>query len=212
MILILYAVVILAYLSLAVELISFPVPSVASTYQLGYQATESDKKTEEHGKLGTIKQWSFPKKVFFLFLPAVVNILVFIYPIGRLVAFDKIAIPFDLYAFNWASIILGSLLVLIGRVITFSSVLNIRKNNQQKGNSFELKKKGLFNLSRNPGLIGMYLMIIGFFIIFPNFLFLLGILFYLGYMHFKVLLEEDFLKNHFGSPYIEYKNRTNRYI
>lgn len=212
MILILYAVVILAYLSLVIELISFPVPSVASTYQLGYQATESDKKTEEHEKLGSIKKWPFTKKVFFLFLPAVINVLVFIYPIGRVFAFDKMAIPLDLYSFNWSSIILGSLLVLIGRTITFSSVLNIRKNNQQKGNSFELKKKGLFNLSRNPGLIGMYLMIIGFFIIFPNLLFFLGILFYLGYMHFKVLLEEDFLKNHFGSPYIEYKNHTNRYI
>jgi protein-S-isoprenylcysteine O-methyltransferase Ste14 len=70
---------------------------------------------------------------------------------------------------------------------------------------------GLFSRMRNPGLVGLYIFIFGIWISIPSIYFLLGILFYIGYMHFKVLMEEDFLTNRYGSSYNEYISKTRRY-
>ena len=199
-------IVILAYLSLLVELLFFPVPSVASTYQLAYKANESSEKTEETGKVGVVKEWSFLKKIFLLILPATINILVFIAPLIIILCFQGL-VQKEMYL-----LILGILLIILGRGLTFYAAINIRRNNKQEGVSFELKEKGIFAKSRNPILMGMHLMIIGLLLLTLNYLLLVGVVFYLGYMHFKVLLEEDFLQLHFGNTYLEYKNLTRRYL
>jgi len=209
MILYISIIVVLAYVSLLVELLFFPVPSVASTYQLGYKANESSKKTEQKGKIGAIKNWSIGKKFFLLALPATINIGVFIFPLVALFFVEKMP---QLIQQNQWLLLFGILLVILGRVLTFSTALLIRNRNSQKGDDFSLKQKGIFAKSRNPILVGMHIMILGLLFVFPNVLFLLGILFYFGYMHYKVTLEEDFLQNHFGESYINYKKSIRRYI
>ncbi len=195
----------LAYFSLVIELLFFPVPSVASTYQLGYKANESSKKTEQKGKIGEVKNWPIWKKIFLLGLPAAINIGVFIFPI--------IALLFEMpIQQNQWLFLFGILLVVLGRILTFSTALLIRNRNSQKGDDFSLKQTGIFARSRNPILLGMHIMILGMLFIFPNILFFFGILFYFGYMHYKVVLEEDFLQNHFGESYMNYKKSIRRYL
>ena len=109
-------IVILAYLSLLVELLFFPVPSVASTYQLAYKANESSEKTEETGKVGVVKEWSFLKKIFLLILPATINILVFIAPLIIILCFQGL-VQKEMYL-----LILGILLIILGRGLTFYAV------------------------------------------------------------------------------------------
>lgn len=202
----LLSVVVLAYLSLVIELLFFPVPSVASTYQLAYKANESIQKTEEKGKIGVVKEWSFLKKIFLLILPSIINIIVFVAPLIIVFCYQEF-VQKEMYL-----LILGILVVILGRGITFFAAISIRNNNKQEGTSFELKEKGIFAKSRNPIVVGTHLFIIGLLLITPNWLLLIGVVFYLGYMHFKILLEEDFLQLHFGNTYLEYKNLTRRYL
>ena len=205
-------IVLLAYISLVIELVFFPVPSVASTYQLTVKARPNSKGTQAIGQIGKISRWNGIMKTILLVVPAIINILVFLFPLFLIlnpVVNQKIFFIFD---GSWISNGLGILLILTGRFITIWSVMEIRKKNRQIHDEFNLQTKGLFDLSRNPGLVGMYLFILGIFLIFPGLGFLIGIFFYLGYMHFKVLLEEDFLTNHYGDSYIQYKEKTRRYL
>ena len=202
----------LAYISLLIELVFFPVPSVASTYQLSYQAQASATGAEMKGALQKVRSWSLLKKVFLLVLPAMINIATFVLPLvflWRPALLDKcwpVFQPANLFTY------LGLILVVIGRLITFGSVLKIRKNNSQLGEDFQLHENSFFSLSRNPGLIGMYLMIAGLCLIFPSLYLMVGLVFYIGYMHFKILLEEDFLANQFGQSYLNYQSKTKRYL
>lgn len=201
-----------AYLSLVIELFFFPVPSVASTYQLVYQAESTNSGNENIGRLNSIRNWPSWKKTTFLILPAILNVVIFLIPL--LYVANIVSMDF-LISFNFESTILtiiGIVLISMGRLITITSAIRIRKNNSQKEDDFKLHNKGFFALSRNPILIGMHLLIIGCWLIFPSLLFMVGIVFYLMYMDFKVGLEEDFLFNQFGEPYKNYQEQTRRYL
>ncbi len=205
-------VIVIAYLSLVVELIFFPVPSVASTYQLAYQPLASTKGSEMKGELVSVRSWSALKKIFLLIVPALLNVAVFLLPIGFLIFPLFLQKMFPIFESSTWVLGFGAALILLGRLLTFSSALRIRTENSQEGDDFHLHDDSIFRLSRNPILLGMYIMVLGLFLIFPSIIFGLGILFYMVYMHFKVLLEEDFLGHHFGKPYVDYKTKTRRYL
>ena len=109
-------------------------------------------------------------------------------------------------------ILTGIILLIIGRMITIKSVLAIRKNNDQKGDSFQLQKTGLFKKSRNPIQVGMYIFGAGLILLFPSIFFFLGMVFYALYMHYKILIEEKFLEQKFGDSYAHYISETARYL
>ncbi len=202
----------IGYLSLAIELLFFPVPSVASTYQLVNNETRSSNQTETKGKIGQIKQQNSIYKFVVLVVPAAINILVFLLPLVILFVPGSSEYLQLIYQQTVIASMVGLGLIGLGRFITFSSVLQIRKNNQQKAENFSLKVKGWFSKSRNPGLVGMYIFGLGLIILFPSIFMIAGFVFYLGFMHFKVLLEEDFLYQYYGSKYMNYKTKTARYL
>jgi protein-S-isoprenylcysteine O-methyltransferase Ste14 len=76
----------------------------------------------------------------------------------------------------------------------------------------KLIKTGIFTLSRNPIYVGFAIILIGQFLIFPNWILLV----YLGaavwLFHRQVLREEEFLKKHHGQEYIDYCKRVRRYL
>ncbi|MEE9438863.1 MAG: methyltransferase [Saprospiraceae bacterium] len=150
------------------------------------------------------------KKFVLFFIPVFIIYVTYVFPIYLFT--DKLT--FDRYLFVPNDCIYGLsiLLMIVGRYITFSSVLTIRKSNSQEGDSFSLHTDSLFSLMRNPGLVGLYILFIGIWLAIPSVLFLLGIVFYISYMHFKVLMEEDFLKNRYKQPYYYYFKKTKRYI
>ena len=71
---------------------------------------------------------------------------------------------------------------------------------------------GVFAFSRNPIYLAFWLVLLGQFLAFPNWILLL----YLGgaswLFHRQVLLEEDFLEGHYGQAFRDYQARVRRYL
>jgi protein-S-isoprenylcysteine O-methyltransferase Ste14 len=201
------------YLSLVIELVFFKVPSVASSYNL-WSEKEDYNKEMESAKI-VASDWPILKKVVFLALPILVICITFILPIlyasGILSISNKYFWMENSAMFNMTWLI-PLLIMILGRVLTFYSVLRIRKDNKQIGDSFDLKKTAIFNKSRNPIQVGMYLFTFGLILLFPTLLFIIGIVFYMAYMDYKIKIEERFLLEKFGDAYAKYSSETKRYI
>lgn len=197
-------IVMLGFASLVLELACFHVPSVASNVNIirkqpavvqGYSA-----------RFRGLFQYSLLARITLSMLPLLPVYAVFLYPLLVIFGFMNAAYPVP-EIFVW----LGCGFILAGRLTTFASVLIIRQQNQQKADSFYLHTDFLFGRSRNPGLLGMYIFILGVWFLMPSIQYLVGIFYYFAYMHFKVLMEEDFLEQKFGEPYLQYKTTTGRY-
>ena len=76
----------------------------------------------------------------------------------------------------------------------------------------KLIASGVFAFSRNPIYVAFASILLGQFLIFPNWILLV----YLGagiwLFHRQVLREEDYLKKHYGNEYLEYCKRAGRYL
>lgn len=76
----------------------------------------------------------------------------------------------------------------------------------------QLITTGLYGLIRNPTYLGLFLLNIGVWLIWPTWtIFLLNILFIL-FLEIQVRCEEDYLLSTHGELYRDYKNRTKRYL
>ena len=201
------------YLSLVIELVFFKVPSVASSYNLW--SKKEDYQDEMERADIKIAEWSFLKKIVFLALPIVIIFLTFALPI--LYASGILAVHGNYYWIENADLnklvwVLPFIIMAIGRGLSFFSVLRIRKNNKQSGNSFDLKETSIYNKSRNPIQLGMYLFAFGLILLYPTPIFICGIIFYIIYMDYKIRIEEKFLLEKFGDAYSKYTRDTKRYF
>jgi protein-S-isoprenylcysteine O-methyltransferase Ste14 len=71
---------------------------------------------------------------------------------------------------------------------------------------------GLYAVIRNPTYLGLFLMNLGLWLIWPTWtIFLLNLLFII-FLEVQVRCEEDFLTSIHGEDYLSYKRRTKRYI
>lgn len=76
----------------------------------------------------------------------------------------------------------------------------------------QLITTGLYGLIRNPTYLGLILLNLGVWLIWPTWtIFLLNILFIL-FLEIQVRCEEDYLLSTHGELYRDYKNRTKRYL
>lgn len=76
----------------------------------------------------------------------------------------------------------------------------------------QLITTGFYKLIRNPTYLGLFLLNIGVWLIWPTWtIFLLNLLFYL-FLEIQVRCEEDHLSSVHGQQYNEYKKRTKRYL
>ena len=76
----------------------------------------------------------------------------------------------------------------------------------------QLITTGFYKLIRNPTYLGLFLLNIGVWLIWPTWtIFLLNLLFYL-FLEIQVRCEEDYLSSVHGEQYNEYKKRTKRYL
>ncbi len=204
------AFIVLIYTSILVEIIFFHVPSAASTYQLFFFDSD-DHKTG--GLLSKVHNLPLAQKLLILFVPALISLTVYCLPL-ILVFFPALKIhfyPIRILEQNYL-IYSGLLLTVFGRGVSVHAVFRIRHCSSQNGNDFPLITDSIFRLSRNPVLIGMYITFSGLFLVFPSFVLAIGFSIYISNMHFRVLLEEDFLKHKFRDRYENYFSRTRRYI
>lgn len=72
--------------------------------------------------------------------------------------------------------------------------------------------QGAFSFSRNPIYTAFASILLGQFLIFPNWLLLVYLLGGAWLFHRQVLREEEYLKEHYGEEYREYCRRVRRYL
>jgi protein-S-isoprenylcysteine O-methyltransferase Ste14 len=71
---------------------------------------------------------------------------------------------------------------------------------------------GIYKYMRNPTYTGLYLLCTGVWFLNPTFLYSYWILAFFIMMEFQVRCEEEYLESTYGNDYLEYCNRTKRYI
>lgn len=198
----------LYYISLMIEIIWIPVPSVSSTWQLIFPSDEMERILDKGSLLYKFQHFSFPEKIIWVIIPYIISTVGYCYPIFMLVLFylGKIDVAPTIFS------LVGVLLLILGRAITIYSALTIRRNNSQKNEEFELKTKGIFKKSRNPIVLGLHVGVLGMILIFPSWLFLILTIAYVLHIHFKIVLEEDFLRQFFKDNYETYHSKTKRYL
>lgn len=205
----------IVYLSILYEITILPVPSVASTYQLFFvnKVDSEVLKYEQNGLLKQVRNIPWLSKILLLFVPTAISVVNYCFPISvsLLPSVWQDIVMIEALQHNIV-IVVAVLLMLAGRVLSIKSVLNIREQNTQKSDDFDLKTIGLFSFSRNPILMGMYMTYWGIFLLVPNWVTLLGFIIYAANMHFRILLEEDFLRLMFGENFNDYLANTRRYF
>ncbi|HET7570220.1 MAG TPA: isoprenylcysteine carboxylmethyltransferase family protein [Gammaproteobacteria bacterium] len=76
----------------------------------------------------------------------------------------------------------------------------------------QLVTTGVFAFSRNPIYVAFAVILLGEFLIFPNWILLLYLCAGIALFHRQVLREEAFSKLHYGQDYLAYCRRVRRYI
>jgi len=193
------------YVSLFVELFFYNIPSVVTTKNI---LNSNFVEIEYFSKsIREFLAWPMSKKILVFVIP-----MIFIYVLHVLPAYLLIEI-FYYEAFAIKMSILGYLgiaLVVVGRIISHLYLNAIQKIKKETQEGFV--NNGIFKLSRNPGLLGLYISFLGFIVIKPMPLFIICFVVYVFYMHFKVKMEEDYLNNKHGDEYNGYLQKTRRYF
>jgi protein-S-isoprenylcysteine O-methyltransferase Ste14 len=119
--------------------------------------------------------------------------------------------PFSSMPFDLAGLFIG----LIGLGICLYAQIKMgaswRVGIDEK-NRTDLVTTGLYRLIRNPTYLGLFLLNLGVWLIWPTWtVFLLNILF-IVFLEVQVRCEEDFLTSTHGEKYLVYKKNTKRYI
>lgn len=76
----------------------------------------------------------------------------------------------------------------------------------------ELVTDGIFAFSRNPIYVAFTAILIGEFLILPNWITLIYMVAAVALFHRQVLREEDHLRRHYGQAYVAYCQRVSRYF
>jgi protein-S-isoprenylcysteine O-methyltransferase Ste14 len=92
------------------------------------------------------------------------------------------------------------------RLGTFSLRVGLAQENTT------LRTTGIYRFSRNPMLLGLYLMALGSAIYVQNPINWILVIVALTVHHKIILAEENFLHERFGDQWIEYRNKVRRYI
>jgi protein-S-isoprenylcysteine O-methyltransferase Ste14 len=201
------AVVLLAYATLLLELVVFPIPSEASTLQLLRAARTADA-APAADSLAVTRTWSPGRKLLLLFLPTAIGVLAFLVPplailvpaVGEFVPVVE-RLPF---------VVLGVLLIAVGRTLTFVSVLQLRAWRRRRDGSGD--RNGLFAWSRNPGLCGMFVFYSGLCVLYPHPCLWLVLPLYVANMNHRVSMEEAHLLATHGDAWRDYARVVPRYF
>ena len=190
-----------AYATLLLELTVFPIPSEASTWQLLAPETKS-----QGTELDRAQRRSLAGKLLGYALPTVVGVVAYLLPLA------VILVPAWRATLCWtthpAAMFGGMVAIVVGRLLTFGSVLQLRGRRRHGGGP----PGGLFRWSRNPGLVGMYLGYVGLTVGYSMPLLALVLPLYLWNMHRRVRLEESQLQHTLGAAWANYATHVPRYL
>lgn len=118
---------------------------------------------------------------------------------------------FDVPALPW----LGVAFCMAGLLLLFSSLLSFGRSFRvgiDGENPDKLVTLGVFALSRNPIYVAFWIILLGQFLVFPNWLLLVYLAAASWLFHRQVRREETFLAQHYGAEYADYCRRVRRYL
>jgi len=163
---------------------------------------------QKRKKIETVGCIGINKKLFILgklsLFTSFILILVQLYIIN-LSLFEKKGV------FLWICVaLLGIGVMLFALAIIRLGTFSLRVGLAQENTS--LRTTGIYRFSRNPMLLGLYLIALGSAIYVQNPINWILVIVALTIHHKIILAEEDFLHERFGDQWIEYRNKVRRYI
>jgi protein-S-isoprenylcysteine O-methyltransferase Ste14 len=111
----------------------------------------------------------------------------------------------------WVGVLccLAGLLLLLWSLVSFGRSFRVGIDAE---NPDKLITTGVFARSRNPIYVAFILVLLGQFLIFPNWILLVYTIAGMWLINRQVLREEVYLKGHYGREYSDYCNRVRRYL
>jgi protein-S-isoprenylcysteine O-methyltransferase Ste14 len=106
-------------------------------------------------------------------------------------------------------ICLVGLLLVLWSLVSFGQSFRVGIDTEHPD---KLIASGAFAYSRNPIYVAFAFILLGQFLIFPNWLLLIYLFAGVWLFHRQVLREEEYLKKHYGREYLEYFDRVRRYL
>lgn len=198
-------VVLAAYASLVVELVAFPIPSEASTWQLVGARGAAPDALPTNDPLQRARGRSVARKFLVYFVPTALGVLAWLVPLAAVLS---PALGDVLWVHRAEAMVLpGLACVVIGRVVTFASVLQLRAQQRRGG-----EPGWLFRQSRNPGLVGMFTCYLGLCCLFGSPVCWSVLPLYVANMHGRVRLEEAHLATRWGDRWHDYSASVPRYL
>lgn len=118
---------------------------------------------------------------------------------------------FDSSITSWLGVFLclAGLSVLLWSLVSFGKSFRVGIDTEHSGG---LVTTGVFALSRNPIYVAFACILLGEFLVFPNWILLVYIGAGVWLFHRQVLREEEYLRRAYGREYEEYCNRVRRYL
>ncbi len=111
----------------------------------------------------------------------------------------------------WIGVLLclAGLLLLLWSLISFGQSFRVGIDTEHPD---KLVTTGIFSFSRNPIYTAFGFILIGQFLVFPNWILLIYLIAGIWLFNRQILREEDYLKEHYGKEYVEYCKRVRRYL
>jgi protein-S-isoprenylcysteine O-methyltransferase Ste14 len=109
----------------------------------------------------------------------------------------------------------GVLLCLAGLFLLLLSLVSFGKSFRvgiDRDHADELVTTGIFGFSRNPIYVAFWIFLLGQFLVFPNWILLVYLIAAAWLFNRQVLREEEYMRNHYGQQYLDYRNRVRRYL
>lgn len=115
---------------------------------------------------------------------------------------------------NDISIIIGMIMISLGFLLEILgiSTLGINFRIELPTDDTELITSGIYRIMRNPIVFGIFLLVIGSFLIIPTIIVLLICIFNILTFNSKAIDEEKFLLQAFGEDFKNYLNKVGRYL
>ena len=156
-------------------------------------------------KFGTIDKTDFLIPPFALFYFYLVFANAFNLPAPSRQAFFRS----ELISWIGVFLCLAGLLLLLWSLVSFGQSFRVGIDTEHPD---KLITSGVFAFSRNPIYVAFALILLGQFLIFPNWILLVYMAAGIWLFHRQVLREEEYLRKHYGKEYLEYGNRVRRYL
>ena len=118
---------------------------------------------------------------------------------------------FESEAISWIGVLfcLAGLLLMLWSLVSFGQSFRVGIDTEHPD---KLITSGVFAFSRNPIYVAFACILLGQFLVFPNWILLLYLIAGVLLFHRQVLREEDYLKKHYGQEYSAYCARVRRYV